>query len=374
MLQADLFRPDDLPAADRAAWIATASETPAFASPLMGPAFAELVGRVRDDAHVAVFRDGSETVGFLAHHRRPGGLGRPIGAPWSDRHALITAPGAELDWREALAAAKLNAYRFTALMDPYAVFADATVDGEESAYAIAPETPGEAYWEALRAGSPKRFKNIRRLETKLDREEGPLEFTVGDRSPDALATLIRWKREQFRRTGLHDVLHPGWSRAMMETLFASESGELSGLLLTLRARGRLLAAHFGARAGGTYHPWLAAYDPAFAAASPGLVFLSMAVRAMPEAGLARYELSGGSAHYKTVFASGEEPTASGAAEVRLGGPPLQRPAIMERVRRRLDHIAQTEITLGGRLQGVAHAITDISKRLPPPGDKPGPEA
>ena len=365
MLHAALHRPDRLPPEDRRAWLALLAETPAFAaSPLLGPAFAELVGRVREDAHVAIFTRGGETVGVLAHHRRPGGLARPIGAPWSDRHALITAPGAGLDWREALTAADLSAFRFTALLDPYSIFGGAAVAAEEPAYTIAPADPGEAYWEQLRAGSPKRFKNIRRLEHKLDREHGPLELVIGDRSPGALSELMRWKREQFRRTGMHDVLHPRWSREMMERLFATTEGELSGLLIGLRGRGRLLAAHFGARAGGVYHPWLAAYDPAFAAWSPGLVLLSMAVRAMPEARLTRYELSGGSAHYKTVFASGEDSLSEGSAELRGAGPPLKRPVLVERVRRRLDHIAQTELTLSGRLQGVATALSDIKKRLP----------
>ena len=374
MLQADIFRPDRLPVRDRSTWLELAAETPAFRSPLLGPAFAELVGSVREDAHVAVFRRDGRTIGLLAHHRRPGALGRPIGAPWSDRHALITAPGAELDWREALDAAELRTFRFTALVDPYALFSDAGVQDEEAAYAIAPAEPGDAYWETLRAASPKRFKNIRRLEHKLEREEGPVELVVGDRSPEALDLLIRWKREQFRRTGLHDVLHPGWSRALMETLFHEDGSELSGLLITLRARGRVIAAHFGARAGGVYHPWLAAYDPAFAAWSPGLVFLSMAVRAMPQAGLTRYELSAGSAHYKTAFADREELVAAGAAERGLSGPPLQRPVLLERVRRRLDHIAETEITFGGRLQGVAAAIGDLSKRLPAGGERIASEA
>ncbi len=379
MLHADIVRPDALAPADRNAWRALAAAEPAFRSPLMGPAFAELVGRVREDVHVAVFRrgpgGGDAPVGFLAHHRRPGGLARPVGAPWSDRHALLTRPDPGFGWREALTAARLGAYRFTALVDPHGVFAGAGADGADPAFAIAPDQPGEPYWEQLRAGSPKRFKNIRRLEHKLDREEGPLELVVGDRSPDALRELVRWKREQFRRTGLHDVLHPAWSRTMMETLFAADGPELSGLLITLRACGRVVAAHFGARAAGVYHPWLAAYDPAFAAWSPGLVLLSMAVRAMPDAGLDRYELSGGSAHYKLVFASVEEALATGAAELRASSVASRRPALLQRVGRRLDHIASTEITLGGRLQGFATALTDISKRLPAGGaDKPAPEA
>lgn len=374
MLQADILRPDALTLADAAAWRAMVAETAAFHSPLMGPEFAQLVGEVRPDAHVAVFREGGEAVGFLAHHRRPGALARPIGAPWSDRHALVTGPSPGFGWREALQAARLRAFRFTALVDPHGVFAGAGLAGEDLAYAIAPDEPGDAYWERLRAGSPKRFKNIRRLEHKMEREEGPLELVVGDPAADALQLLFRWKREQFRRTGLHDVLHPAWSRAMMERLHVRRKGAVCGLLITLRARGRVIAAHFGARAGGAYHPWLAAYDPDWAHASPGLVFLSMAVKAMPEAGLTRYELSGGSAHYKTVFADREEALAQGAAELRAvaGATASRRPELLKRLGRRLDHIAETELTLGGRLQGVALAISDIKKRLPAGGAPPAP--
>jgi CelD/BcsL family acetyltransferase involved in cellulose biosynthesis len=369
MLHADILRPDALDVRDLAAWREWTRATPAFASPLLGPAFARLVGGVRDDAAVAVFRRDGRPVGVLAHHRRPGGLARPIGAPWSDCHALLTPPGETLDWRAALRAAGLAAFRFTGLVDPHGVFQGAGHDHEDEAYVVALPAAqgGPAYWEQLRAGSPKRFKNIRRLEHKLDREEGPLELVVGDRSPDALDIVFRWKREQFRRSGLHDVLHPAWCREMMARLFTSQDAELTGLLVTLRARGRVIAGHYGARAGAIYHPWIAAYDPAFAAVSPGLVFLSMMVRKMPEAGLARYELSGGHAHYKTVFASGAEALSVGAAELRPPGAVRARPELLVRVRRRLDHIAAAEITLGGRLHGVAAALSDFKKRLPSAG-------
>lgn len=368
MLQAEIVRPDAVTARDVLAWRALAARTPAFRSPLLGPEFAQAVGEVRQDAAVALFRRADQLVGVLAHHRRPGGLARPIGAPWSDRHALITAPETPIDAREALAAAGLRAFRFSALMDPHGVFFRATAGSEaEAAYAIAPgETAaGADYWEVLRAASPKRFKNLRRLEHKLEREEGPVEFTFGDPSPTAFSALIDWKRDQFRRTGLHDVLHPAWSRGLMEHLFrASPHAHFRGALATLRARGRTIAAQFGVVGGGVYHPWLASYDPAFAAYSPGLLFISAMIRAMPELGLDRYELSGGGEHYKTAFASEAETLLSGEATVAEVAPKAARSALVMRLHRRFENIAQTEITLGGRLQGVAQALAAMPKRLP----------
>ena len=52
----------------------------------------------------------------------------------------------------------------------------------------------EAYWEDLRAASPKRFKNNRRLESKLDREVGELRLVAPDGELSTFETLIDWKR------------------------------------------------------------------------------------------------------------------------------------------------------------------------------------
>ena len=101
----DVTRPSDLSALEQAAWRAFQAASPAFGDPLFGFDFALAVGAVRDDAHVAVYRRGGRIVGFLAHHRRPSGFARPIGAPFCDYHALISAPGEAIDGARALAAA-----------------------------------------------------------------------------------------------------------------------------------------------------------------------------------------------------------------------------------------------------------------------------
>jgi CelD/BcsL family acetyltransferase involved in cellulose biosynthesis len=135
-----------------------------------------------------------------------------------------------------------------------------------------------------------------------------------------------------------------------------------------------VAAHFGVREGDAYHPWLAAYDPAFAAYSPGLTFMSEAIRAMPGLGLTSYDLSAGSDHYKRPFASetvavseGVLRVQGGAIErslVRVSGVLGEGPArILTRVRRRIDHIAAAELSLSGRVQGLAAAVAASSRRL-----------
>jgi CelD/BcsL family acetyltransferase involved in cellulose biosynthesis len=263
MLSAETYHPNELAEPDAAQWRVLQAAHADFANPLLGPDFARAVGKVRDDARVSVFRRDGRAVGFLAYHLRPGGFVRAIGAPFSDYHSLVAEPG--LSAEEALAAAGVAAFRFTGLVDPHGAF---EVASRVEAFAIALEGRAEDYLEALRAASPKRFKNYRRLDHKLDREVGELRIVAPDHDPAAFEQLIAWKRDQMTRTGVHDVLAADWTRRLMAELFETRDGPMRGLMINLYAGDRLVAGHFGVRAGGYYHPWIASTDPELAAWSP----------------------------------------------------------------------------------------------------------
>lgn len=369
MLTAETFHPRDLSVQDEAAWRALCAADRAYCSPLMGPEFAQAVGAVRDDARVTIWRDGGQMAGVLAYHRRPGAFARPIGAPLSDYHGPILADG--LDFAEALTLARLSAYRFTGLSAARGGV-EATV--AKDSFAIELAGSAEAYLEALRAASPKRFKNYRRLDHKLDREVGPLRV-VADTDPAAFGSLMAWKREQIARTGVHDFLGAAWTNALMRNLFERRDGDFQGLMLNLYAGDRLVAGHFGVRRGATYHPWIASTDPEMAAWSPGQVFLGRAIAAMPELGLATYDLGTGHEHYKRPYAMTVRPVGEGLATAKgaagrvaqaseqawvLAGAGGEGP--VGRLRRRLDAIATVELSLGARTRGLAQALATGGRR------------
>ncbi len=370
MLTAETVRPADLTAKDRAAWMALRGSADAFQSPLLGPDFAEMVGRVRADAAVAVIRRSGRAIGFLPHHRRPQGLARPIGAPFADYHALVAEPG--LDGIAALKLSGLREYRFSALVDPHGAFPKGEAPNEE-AYAIAlerGEAGGADHLEALRAGSPKRFKNVRRLDHKMEREVGPVALISPDHDRSTFDMMFAWKRAQFLRTGLTDVFSAPWARGLMGRLFEAREGRLRGQMITLQVAGRPAVMHFGVREGDRYHPWIAAQDEALAAYSPGQVFLWRAIEAMPSMGLYWYDLAAGHDHYKTPYASRTIPIGEGSVRIAPGLEAeawrLAETALgvggVSRIRRRLDQIVSVELTLEGRLRGLAQAVAMRAKR------------
>lgn len=371
MLQAQTFHPAQMAAGDREAWraLAAVGDRP---SPLLGPDFTELVGRVRPDALVTIWRtaDGAPAA-FLPHHRR-GSVAHPIGAPLSDYHGAVTTPGFDLE--AALAMAGLSAYRFSSRIVEVVPAPEAAREG----FLIALDDGPDAYLESLRQARPKSFKNYRRLGHRLERDFGPLRITAG--SPrHVLDTLIAWKRQQFVRTGGYDVLRPAWVGGLFDDLFQRTDPAFSGLVVALHAGDRLVAGHFGVRAGDIYHPWIASTDPDLAEFAPGHVFLMQAIAAMPALGLRTYDLAPSHEHYKrpysrswrtvvsgVTFAQGD--TASRITEQAWALAGAGRNGPVQRLRRRLDVISVSEPTALGRLQGYAATAAVAARRILPVRD------
>lgn len=375
MLDVETLHPSLLSAADVALWRTLAADQAGFGNPLLGPDFAQAVGKVREDARVAVVRRDGQTQGFLAYHRRPGGLARPIGSPLSDYHGLVARPDAGLDLAQVLRAADVSVFRYTGLIDPNGVF-PASPETDRTAYVIdLAETSAEAYLEAVRAASPKKIKNYRRLDNKLDREVGPVRLVAGDVSREAFNQLIDWKREQLLRTGMHDFLRADWTRELMADLFSARDSDFRGLMINLYAGDTLVGGHFGIRQGATYHPWLASMNPEHAAWSPGQIFFLRAIAAMPELGLTRYDLGPGHDHYKRSYALSSITIGEGAATASsIGG---RVASSMESVwsmagahgagpvgqlRRRMDAIASSELTMSGRVRDFVEAVASKAQR------------
>lgn len=372
MLRAETFHPAELGDREAAEWRALCAAHPDLSGPLFGPDFARAVGRVRADARVTLWRYGEPLVGVLAHHRRPGAFARPIAAPLSDYHALVAQ--SRFDIGEALALAGLNAFSFTGLLDVHGAF-DRAVTQRKEAFVIRLDGAADDYLEALRQASPKRFKNYRRLDHKLDREVGEVIVVAPDGSQAAFDKLLEWKRDQLARTGGHDFLRPEWTRRLMRDLFDRREGDFQGLMINLYAGDRLVAGHFGVRLGAAYHPWIASADPELAAWSPGQIFLMRAIAAMPALGLSTYDLGPGHEHYKRPYAlttrtigeglaTAEGPAGLVAAAAErawalMGG---RRGGSVERLRRKLDAIATLDPSLSGRARGLASAVASLTAR------------
>lgn len=312
---ADVRRVDEVTPDERAAWAALAAGGPHPVSPFLAPRFAELVDRCRGDVRVGLLRDGGRLVGVFPFQLRGGRHAVPVGWPMSDMQAVLLEPGRRWCPREVVAACGLTSWLFDHLVITDACRGDDVFAVEPSPYLDLADGY-KAYCAARRAAGSKKLKQIGRKTRKLEREVGPLTFTLDDRDPEAFARLAAWKSEQYRRTDVFDLFTWDWVPRLLRAVLEESSDELTGSLSTLRCDGRLVAADLGMRSGSTLASWFTGYDREFADHGPGHMLSLRVAEAAAEAGVTRLDLGKGPEDYKRSFTDRYDEVGEGVVDLR----------------------------------------------------------
>ena len=103
-----------------------------------------------------------------------------------------------------------------------------------------------------------------------------------------------------------------WIEQLVRSLAESHDDlELDGVLTTLHAGDRLVAAHFGLRSGRRLAWWFPTYDPEFGRYSPGLALLLDLTTLACDRGIDVIDLGRGEHSYKLRVANGTDHVAQG---------------------------------------------------------------
>lgn len=373
-MRVEIIHPRTVTEPDWDTWRKLRKASDGLASPYFAPEFAQIIGEARKDARIVIARaDSGEARAFLPIQVSGLGFARPLGAPFTDYHGPVLSADTEQDIVPfMLKKAGCAAYGYTGLPLSKDVFASSRRSTLDSA--VADLTPGfVVYLESRRAEFPKHFKKARRLGRQAEREAGELELAFHAPDANTLETLIGWKREQFARTGLHDVLAAPWVRDMLTRCMMAQSEDFSGVMTTLRINGELVAAELGLRSGALLHGWISGFNPNFSAYSPGILMQERLLKAATENGVTHADLGVGAAHYKKYYASSTAQVSEGlipaqgvcGALRRAGGDAWRRfesapigpvAGVAGKMRRRLDNILAVETTFSGRARGVVQAL------------------
>lgn len=282
-------------------WRAMRAANPALASPYFRPEFAQVAGRISPRAAVAVFTRGGETVGFFPHQRR-GGAMQPLGAPMNDYHGVVARPGEAPSLDEA--AALLGAVR----LNVTAWVGEAATGEERRTVQVELGDGGYDAWYAdRRANQGKFFKDKERARRSMETELGTLRVERGLKDPALLDWLIDLKRDQYRRTGRHDIFACGWTADLLRALLTAEGDDGFGASMAgLWAGDRLTAVEYSLHAGDQYHFWFPGYDPGLARCSPGILLSMDTMRMAAELGYRTFDFGFEGEHYKKYFCNGEK--------------------------------------------------------------------
>jgi CelD/BcsL family acetyltransferase involved in cellulose biosynthesis len=268
---------------------------------------------MHSDVEVAVFEADGRWVGFWPYQRDARNVAHPVGLSLCDFQGVVVERSVEWSPLELLKACGLQAWCFDHV--PASQLTMRQCGWLQVNSPIIDLTSGfDDYCRQRRLASSSTIRETLRKARKLEREIGPLRFVPHDTGPRMLATVIAWKRAQYRRIGSVDHLAAPWTRELLTRIAGCQSPEFSGMLSAVFAGPHLLGAHFGLRSRKVLHGWFPTFNREFERYSPGLVFWLTLAQHAGELGIERIDLGRGDERYKQSLKTGDVPLLEGAVD------------------------------------------------------------
>jgi CelD/BcsL family acetyltransferase involved in cellulose biosynthesis len=301
----------ELTEGELAFWRGTVAHNAQFQRAFKTATFCEAVAKIDDKVRVLVIYGDDKVIGLLplrVHHAWVGRFGvyEPVAGEMTDYFGAIVSSGIVLHMPSVLKSAGIGAVIYTHLDETQAAYG---LEGEEARIGLRTLIRGQgaAHWEHLRTLDKKLVADTERRERKLAAEHGDVTFELQSARPEVdLEELINLKKAQYTRTGRDDaVLFDQANASLLRGLLRSNCSECSGLLSVLRVKGKLVAAHFGLRSGGTLHFWFPVYAKEYASFSPGRILYRYVLHEGSKIGIRVIDRGEGDTQAKRDFANEE---------------------------------------------------------------------
>lgn len=295
-------------------WQRIVDEDDIYSSPYLSPAYTQIAAQSREETRVALLYSEGRLVGFfpfeLLGHRKAG----PVGNHFSDQQAAIIERGISLCVRDLLVGANLAEWRFDHLLacqQPFRRY----IEKHECSPVIDLTWGYEHYRQKMIEQRRRQLSQSEHNERRLRLKFSDFTFTTRSRSEDDLNTLLDWKRAQLARSGSPGHYGCYWENDLIRRLMDADTPAFAGVLSTLHADGRLIAAELGLRSRRVWHGWIPAYAQDLAAYSPGHVLSLSMLRASGSLGVTQIDLGKGMYPYKRRLMTGTIAIAEGVAHL-----------------------------------------------------------
>ncbi|MEE2525099.1 GNAT family N-acetyltransferase [Hyphobacterium sp. HN65] len=314
-LSAELKKPSELSAAEREAWVSFTDHNDELASPYFRIEFADCCEEVRSDTRVIVGRKADQIAGFLPLQLGKFGYARPLAGPLGDVHGLIVPPGYDADPLDYMRAANVGLLEFHSAAGVRQAWRNHGVV-QDGSWICDLASGFDAYVDNRKKMSSSAMRNIRSRQRRLEAMEEGFEYRIEDFRPEVLSTVVAWKREQYRRTGVFDVFSVGWTGKLLAALLAKRSDRFRGTCSTLLIGNKIAAAHIGMASEKLSHYWFPVYDPDHSRVSPGILLLMEILRDAAARGEIGMDLGPGNYRFKEEMGSYQVPLWQGCVMTR----------------------------------------------------------
>lgn len=311
-MRIEVIHPREMSASHVARWRIYQTASDGLGSPFLTPDWARLIGAVRADARVAILSEDGETRGFFGVQRPSRFAAMGLGAPISDYQAVIAAPGVHAPAGELCRAFKVGRIDLTHVPADQSFFAP-YARGEDGSWIVDTRDGGQAYLAGLRERRAEFVRRTERKRRKLESQYGPVRFTANAKNGGDFQQMLAWKRAQLKRSGQPAIWNTPWVAEVLARTFDRHSVFLSGVMFTLHAGEKLVAANYFLRSEAVMHDWIMAHDPAFEPYSPGVLLALLSVEWAGDNGVDEVDFGPGDYQFKRQLATGQRMLAWGSA-------------------------------------------------------------
>ncbi len=360
----EILRLRDLTPDDEARWQALVAQRPDLSGPYFDVRYIQAIARDVPQAGIVRFRNGADIIGYFPYQIRSGAL-QPMGAPLTDYHGIIAAADFTPDFDALLKATGARRLEFQGWVGAL----DAKAATLKLKRRLADASQGYDHWFATQdALHHKFFKNIGRCQRNVEKDFGGFAFSWERVTPDLLAWTLDLKREQYEKTGMHDVFACGWTATLLRNL-AELDDEAYGLRAgVFRHDGKIVASEISLMAPDEVHLWFPAYDPAYYRYSVGILLTVAIIRELAPQGIKRFDFGTGGEDYKSPLTreGGDCHEGEVVASKQIVSSMLDvmaQPDLRLSLKRRARVIRATETSLGGWGRAVGRLMRRAIGRL-----------
>ncbi|ADU12624.1 GNAT family N-acetyltransferase [Asticcacaulis excentricus] len=312
--------PEALTPEDIVAWEGFTSRRSDLIGPYFDVRYVMAIGQSVPDAHIArLYDEQGQIAGYLPYQVRGRTL-QPLGAPLTDYYGVIADTGFVMDYPLLLRSLKAHRLEFMGWVG------EMTADNVhartiQAITQIADLSEGyDAYLARQKAQHHKFYKNVGRCQRNVEKDFGGFAFSFERVTPDLLQWVIDQKRQQYSRSGMHDVFGCGWTLNLLGQL-AKRQDEGFGLRVGVfrDVRGPepvLVAAEICLMRDTCLHFWFPAYAESYCRYSPGILLSLRIMRHVAEMGVTQIDFGAGGECYKHTLTSPARVCLEGTIESR----------------------------------------------------------
>lgn len=308
-LASKIVSPAELSEAELSFWDALSQQVPALQNPFLSSRFVRALAEVRHRVYVGVIeRDGAPAAFFPFQFQSALHEAARIASPAGEYMAGYAGLIAASDFR-ITGPGLLRRFGLMYIRIPYIEESQSNYGLElarsEPGHLIQLERGPQAYWDDLKSKNKKFLAELARRERQLAHECGALRFCFSERNwVDALEQVMKYKSEQYRRTGRQDLFADRWRRDLLYAIARRPHPACTAVISTLYAGQTWLASHYGLRSGPVLYYYFPVYNPELRRYSPGHLLLKAIIDSSADEGISLINRGAGDTQAKRDFSTG----------------------------------------------------------------------